>query len=43
MVCISGQKGKVDLGPNVSSSVHYHGCVVDSSGAMAAIIIYIYI
>ena len=25
------------LGPNVSSSAHYHGCVVNGSGAMAAI------
>ena len=34
---MSGQKGKVHLGPNVSSSAHYHGCVVNGSGAMAAI------
>ena len=34
---MSGQKGKVHLGPNVSSSTHYHGCVVNGSGAMAAI------
>ena len=34
---MSGQKGKVHLGPNVSSSSHYHGCVVNGSGAMAAI------
>ena len=34
---MSGQKGKVHLGPNVSSSAHYRGCVVDGSGAMAAI------
>ena len=34
---MSGQKGKVNLGPNVSSSAHYHGCVVNGSGAMAAI------
>ena len=26
---MSGQKGKVHLGPNVSSSAHYHGCVVN--------------
>ena len=32
-----GQKGKVHLGPNVSSSTHQRGCVVDGSGAMAAI------
>ena len=25
---MSGQKGKVHLGPNVSSSTHHHGCVV---------------
>ena len=31
------QKGKVHLGPNVSSSAHNHGCVVNGSGAMAAI------
>ena len=31
------QKGKVHLGPNVSSSAHYRGCVVNGSGAMAAI------
>ena len=34
---MSGQKGKVHLGPNVSSSAHHHGCVVNGSGAMAAI------
>ena len=34
---MSGQKGKVNLGPNVSSSAHNHGCVVNGSGAMAAI------
>ena len=34
---MSGQKGEVHLGPNVSSSAHYHGCVVNGSGAMAAI------
>ena len=32
-----GQKGKVHLGPNVSSSTQYRGCVVNGSGAMAAI------
>ena len=32
-----GQKGKVHLGPNVSSSAHHRGCVVNGSGAMAAI------
>ena len=32
-----GQKGKVHLGPNVSSSAHDRGCVVNGSGAMAAI------
>ena len=31
------EKGKVHLGPNVSSSAHYRGCVVNGSGAMAAI------
>ena len=30
-------KGKVHLGPNVSSSAHYRGYVVNGSGAMAAI------
>ena len=35
--CMSGQKGKVHLGPNVSSSAHNRGCVVNGSGAMAAI------
>ena len=34
---MSGQKGKVHLGPNVSSSAYYRGCVVNGSGAMAAI------
>ena len=34
---MSVQKGKVHLGPNVSSSAHYHGCAVNGSGAMAAI------
>ena len=34
---MSGQKGKVNLGPNVSNSAHYRGCVVNGSGAMAAI------
>ena len=34
---VFGQKGKVHLGPNVSSSAHYRGCVVNGSGAMAAI------
>ena len=33
----SRQKGKVHLGPNVSSFAHYRGCVVNGSGAMAAI------
>ena len=28
---MSGQKGKVHLGPNVSSSAHYRGCVVNGS------------
>ena len=42
MVCLvrkvmSGQKGKVHLGPNVSSSAHHRGCVANGSGAMAAI------
>ena len=34
---MSGQKGKVHLGPNVSNSAHDRGCVVNGSGAMAAI------
>ena len=34
---MSGQKGKVHLGPNVNSSARYRGCVVNGSGAMAAI------
>ena len=34
---MSGQKGKVHLGPNVSSSAHDRGCMVNGSGAMAAI------
>ena len=34
---MSGQKGKVHLGPNASNSAHYRGCVVNGSGAMAAI------
>ena len=34
---LSGQKGKVHLGPNVSSSTHDCRCVVNGSGAMAAI------
>ena len=34
---MSGQKDKVHLGPNVSSSTHDRGCVVNGSGAMAAI------
>ena len=34
---MSGQKGKVHLGPNVSSFAHDFGCVVNGSGAMAAI------
>ena len=33
---MSGQKGKVHLGTNVSSSIHDCGCVVDGGGAMAA-------
>ena len=32
---MSGQKGKVHLGPNASSSAHYRGRVVNGSGAMA--------
>ena len=31
------QKGKVHLGPNVNSSAHNRGCMVNGSGAMAAI------
>ena len=34
---IFGQKGKVHLGPNVSSSAYGRGCVVNGSSAMAAI------
>ena len=34
---MSDQKGKVHLGPNVSSSAHDSGCVVNGGGAMAAI------
>ena len=34
---MSGQKGKVHLGPNVSSSAHCLGCMVNGSGAMIAI------
>ena len=34
---ISRQKGKVHIGANVSSSAHNRGCVVNGSGAMAAI------
>ena len=34
---MSRQKGKVHLGPNVSSSAHDRGCVANGSGAMAAI------
>ena len=30
----AGQKGKVHLGPNVSSSAHNRGCVVNGSGAI---------
>ena len=33
----SRQKGKVHLGPNVSSFAHDRGCVVNGSGAKAAI------
>ena len=36
-VRMSGQKGKVHLGPNVSSSSQDRGCVVNGSAAMAAI------
>ena len=32
--CMSGQKGKVHLGPNVSSSAHHLGCVVNGSGVL---------
>ena len=34
---ISGQRDKVHLGANVSSSAHDRGCVVNGSSAMAAI------
>ena len=34
---MSGRKGKVHIGPNVSSSAHNCGCVINGSGAMAAI------
>ena len=40
---IFNQKGKVHLGPNVSSSAHYCGCMVNGSGAMSIIIIIIII
>ena len=43
MYILHGPKGKVHLGPNVSSSAHDRGCVVNGSGAMAAIIMSIYI
>ena len=36
---MSGQKGKVHLGPNVSSSAHYSGCVVNGSNMSIIIII----
>ena len=36
MVCLV-RGGKVYLGPNVSSSAHDRGCVVNGSGAMEAI------
>ena len=32
-----GQRGKVHLRPNVGSSTHNCGCMVNGSGAMAAI------
>ena len=35
--CMSGQKSRAHLGPNVSSSAHDCGCVVNGGGAMAAI------
>ena len=38
---MSGQKGKVHLGPNASSFAHDHGCVVNGSN-MSIIIITIY-
>ena len=38
---MSGQKGKVHLGPNVSSSAHYRGCVVNGSDMSIIIIIII--
>ena len=34
---MSGQKAKVHLGPNASSSAHDRECVVNGCGAMAAI------
>ena len=34
---MSGQKSKVHLGPNANSSAHDRGCMVNGSGAMAAI------
>ena len=37
MTGMSGQKGEVHLSPNVSSSAHDSVCVVNGSGAMAAI------
>ena len=35
----SRQKGKVHLGPNVSTFAHDRGCIVNGSGAMAAILL----
>ena len=34
---MSGQKCKMHLGPNVSSSAHHRGCGINGNGAMAAI------
>ena len=34
---MSGQKDKVHLGPNVSSSAHDCGCMVNGGGATAAV------
>ena len=43
MVYMSGQKGKVHLGPNVSSSAHHRGCVANGSNMSIIIIINIFL
>ena len=37
MVCLVRKVNAFSIGPNLSSSVHDRGCVVNGSGAMAAI------